>query len=183
MVGAGPVSVGAAKLAAGSWETFVEKVENDRVYVKSTLGQLKNFSLFLDGTLIDLKLQQFQFADDGFSFLFDLTTDVGRKSYEDMIRGNVIAAERWTEEKPANFVERVPVQKVETFRTVTTGKMVSKTFSIPLIWDQTYSKGRVQVFNTSEMHIGRNTTRVHYGIFSENNKSQFWQRRLSRWSE
>lgn len=176
-VGSGPVGVGAAKLAMGTWETFVEKVANDRVYVKSTLGKLKNFSLFLDGTLINLKLQQFQFADDGFSFLFDLTTEIGRRSYEDMIRGNIIAAERWTDEKPANFVERVPVQKVETFRTVTTGKMVSKNFSIPLIWDQTYSIGRVQVFNTSEMHIGRNTTRVHYGIFSENKKNQFWQRR------
>lgn len=174
--GVGPVGVGAAKLAVGTWETFVEKVEKDKVYVKSSRGQLKSFSMFVDALVVNLKLQLFDSADDGFSFLFDLTTEAGRKTYEDVIRGNVLAAERWTQEKPMNFVERVPVLKVETFRTVSTGKMVNRNFSIPLIWDRTYSKGKVQVFNTSDMYIDRNTARVHYGIFSENEKSQFWQR-------
>ncbi|MBV2169610.1 MAG: hypothetical protein KUL82_12970 [Bdellovibrio sp.] len=174
--GFGPVGAGVAKFAGGTWETYVEKVGADKAYVKMSRGKLNSFSVFTDISIINLSLSEFRFADDGFSFVFDLTTEVGRKAYEDMIRGNVLASENFASAKPANLVERAPVIKVETFRSVSTGRIASKSLSIPIIWDKTYSKGRINSYTTSDMHVDRNTARAYYGIFSESEDSRFWTR-------
>lgn len=172
--GLGPVGVGVSKLAKGTWETYVEKVGVDKAYVKMTSARLSSFSMFTNVALINLSLTHFGYADDGFSFLFDLSTDVGRKAYEDLIRGNVLASERFASDKPRNFVEKAPVVKVETFRSVATGKVASKSLMIPIIWDKKYSKGMVNSFTTSDMHVDRNTARVHYGIFTDSKDTRFW---------
>lgn len=172
--GLGPVGIGVAKLAAGTWETYVEKVSADKAYVKMTRGKLENFSMFTNVSILTLALSDFKYADDGFSFLFDLSTEVGRKAYEDMIRGNVLASENFAKNTPRNLVERAPVVKVETFRSVSSGKILSKSLAIPIIWDKTYSKGRINSFTTSDLHINRNTARVHYGIFTDSVDSRFW---------
>ncbi len=178
--GYGPVGIGIAKLATGLWETYVEKVGADRVYVKMTSGKLQTFSLFAKAAILTLSVSDFNSADDGFSFLFDLSSEMGRKAYEDMIRGNVVASEKFVTSLPRNFVERNPVVKVQTFRNVSSGKVVSKSLSIPIIWDRVYSKGRVNSFTTSDMHIERNTARVHYGIFSDSEDTRFWFKRKEK---
>lgn len=174
--GWGPVGIGVAKYAEGSWETYVEKVGSERAYVKMTRGKLNSFAMYTSVAIVSLNLSEFKSADDGFSFVFDLTTEVGRKAYEDMIRGNVIASEQFATQKPANFVERAPVQKVETFRSVATGKVASRSLFLPIIWDATYSRGRVNSFTTSDMHIDRNTARANYGVFTDSESSRFWTR-------
>ncbi|WP_374074689.1 hypothetical protein [Bdellovibrio bacteriovorus] len=178
--GLGPVGVGVAKLASGTWETYVEKVGSDKAYVKMSRGKLNSFSMFTNVSIVTLALSDFKYADDGFSFLFDLSTDVGRKAYEDIIRGNVLASETFAKKKPMNFVERAPVQKIETFTSVSSGRIASKSLSIPIIWDKTYSKGRINSFTTSDMHVERNTARVHYGIFSDAEDSRFWTKHKER---
>ncbi|WP_226987830.1 hypothetical protein [Bdellovibrio bacteriovorus] len=172
--GFGPVGAGVAKLANGTWETYVEKVGSDRAYVKMSKGKLNSFSMFTNVSILTLSLSEFRSSDDGFSFLFDLTTDTGRKAYEDVIRGNVLASETLSADKPRNLVERAPVVKVETFRSVATGRVVSKSLALPIIWDKTYSKGKINSYTTSEMHLDRNTAVVHYGIYSDSEDSRFW---------
>ncbi|MGZ3774110.1 MAG: hypothetical protein ACXVCY_09035 [Pseudobdellovibrionaceae bacterium] len=172
--GIGPIGVGVAKLANGLWETYVEKVGTEKAYVKITNAKLSTLSMFTNITLLTLTRDHFKYADDGFSFLFDLTTEDGRKAYEDVIRGNVLASEEFVKNKPRNLVERAPVVKVETFRTVSTGKVASKSMMIPIIWDKKYSKGMVSSFTTSDLYIDRNTARVHYGIYTDNTDSSFW---------
>ncbi|WII73636.1 hypothetical protein QJS83_07085 [Bdellovibrio sp. 22V] len=174
--GFGPVGVGVAKLASGTWETYVEKVDSQTAYVKMSRGKLNSFSMFTNVAILTLSVNDFKYADDGFSFLFDLSTEVGRKAYEDMIRGNVLASENIAAQPTKNLVERAPVLKVETFRSVSTGRIVSKSLAIPIIWDKTYSTGKVYSFTTSDMHIDRNTARVHYGIYSDSEDSRFWTR-------
>jgi hypothetical protein len=172
--GFGPVGIGTAKLARGSWETYVEKVDDHLVYVKMTSGKLDNLSIFTSVSIMSIGKNYFNSADDGFSYLFDMRTEVGRKAYEDMIRGNSYAAEQFATNKPKNLVEAAPVMKVMTFRTVSTGQTVSKAFAIPIIWDRVFSKGRVQSFTTSNLYLNRNTAKVHYGIFNESDDSRFW---------
>ena len=172
--GFGPVGVGSNYLAKGSWETYVEKVGSHKAYVKMTKGKLDSLSVFASASIVTVSRNFFSTADDGFSYLFDLSTEVGRKAYEDMIRGNSVAANQFATTKPRNLVEIAPVQKVETFRTVSTGSMVSWSLAIPIIWDKTYSTGRVQSFTSSDLHFKRNTARVHYGIFSSAEDTQFW---------
>lgn len=172
--GIGPIGVGTARLAKGTWETYVEKVGRDKAYVKMTSGKLDALSMFGSVAILTISKAEFNAADDGFSYLFDLSTETGRKAYEDMIRGNVYASDKFAMELPRNQVERAPVQKVMTFRSVSTGTIVSKAFSIPIIWDKVYSKGKVQSFTTSDLHMARNTARVHYGIYSSSEDSRFW---------
>ncbi|MGZ3771039.1 MAG: hypothetical protein ACXWRZ_13920, partial [Bdellovibrio sp.] len=172
--GMGPVGVGIASLAKGTWETYVEKMGTDKAYVKLTSAKLGSLNVFTNVALLTLSLAEFRYADDGFSFLYDLTTDVGRKAYEDCIRGNVWASEQFAKNKPHNYVERPPVLKVETFRSVATGSVASKSLLIPIIWDKKYSKGMVNSYTTSDLHLDRNTARVHYGIFTDNKDSRFW---------
>lgn len=174
--GFGPVGAGVAKMASGTWETYIEKVGSDKAYVKMTRGKINSFSLFTDVSIVSLSLDEFKSADDGFSFMFDLSTEVGRKAYEDMIRGNVFASERMTKAKPRTLVERAPVIKVETFRSVSTGKVVRKSLSLPIIWDKTYSKGRIYSYSTSNLFVDRNTARVHYGVFTDSVDSRYWLR-------
>ena len=114
-VTAGPVGIGIAKLGMGIWETYIEKVGSDKVYVKMTRGKLNSLSVFTSATVVELSVKEFGSADDGFSFLFDLSTDLGRKAYEDMIRGNVFSSEKIASNKPRNLVEKASVIKVETF--------------------------------------------------------------------
>lgn len=178
--GLGPVGVGVAKLATGTWETYVEKVGSNKAYVKMTRGKLSNFSMFTNVSILTLSLSEFKYADDGFSFLFDLSTDTGRKAYEDMIRGNVLASENFANDRPVNYVERAPVLKVETFRSVSTGRIASRSLALPIIWDKTYSRGRVNSFTTSDLHLDRNTARVHYGIFSDVEDSRFFFKHKER---
>jgi hypothetical protein len=177
--GFGPVGAGIAKLASGHWEVYVEKVGDHRAYVKMSNGKLKSLSMFTNISILTLSLNEFKNSDDGFSYLFDLSTDTGRKAYEDMIRGNVIASENLAT-RPENLVEMPPVVKVETFRTVSTGRMVSKSLSIPIIWDHTYSTGRINSFTTSDLHIDRNTTRVNYGIYSSSDDSRWWTKHTDK---
>ncbi|RYZ89348.1 MAG: hypothetical protein EOP06_09460 [Proteobacteria bacterium] len=175
-MGFGIFNVGSAALAQGTWETYIEKVEADTVYVKMTKGDLSNYSAFTGATLVNLSVSKFNNSDDGFSFLFNLKTEVGRKAYEDMIRGNVLASAIISTSVPENMVEVPPVLKVETFKTLTTGKMVSRMFGLPIIWNTSYSKGNIQSFTTSEFHLDNSRAEVNYGIFSREKNYRLWNK-------
>lgn len=174
-VGAGPIGVGGARLAQGIWETYVEKIGTHQVYVKFTATKLQALSVFGTAAIITIANSNFSSADDGFSYLFDLDTELGRKAYEDMIHGNVFSISILAADKPQNYVETVPVQKVESFRTVASGSMASKALLIPIIWNSVYSKGRIHSFTTSDLNIEKTTTKVHYGIFTTSEDSRFWR--------
>src|SRR5690606_8668179 len=111
VAGLGPVGLGTARSAFGTWEVYVEKVGANRAYVKMTRGKLDSFSLFTNVSIISLSKSDFKSSDDGFSYLLDLSTDTGRKAYEDMIRGNILASESLVASKPQNLVELAPVIK------------------------------------------------------------------------
>jgi hypothetical protein len=173
--GIGPIGVGGAQLAQGLWEIYVEKVGSHRVYVKLTNSRLQALSVFGMAAILTISMDHFHSADDGFSFLYDLNTDMGRKAYEDVIRGNVYSSGVLAAQKPENQVLMAPVQKIETFRSVSTGSIASEVLKIPILWNKTYSRGRIHSFTSSDLHLNRNTTRVHYGIFSSSEDSQFWR--------
>jgi len=61
--------------------------------VKFTATKLQSLSVFGTAAILTIANSNFSSADDGFSYLFDLETEVGRKAYEDMVRGNVFLSQ------------------------------------------------------------------------------------------
>jgi hypothetical protein len=170
------IDVGATALARGSWETYVEKIGSDQVYLKITKGTLASLSVFTGVTLIEVSVTGFTSTDDGFSFLYNMSTEVGRKAYEDAIRGNVIASEKIAAAAPRNYVETTPVMKVSTFKTLTTGRLINAQMGIPIIWNENYSRGKISSFTASEFHLKNKVAKAHYGIYSEEKNFHLWNR-------
>jgi hypothetical protein len=164
-------SVGTARIAEGSWETYVEKIRGNRAYVKMTKGQLTNLSGFAGAALYNVSLNEFKNTDDGFSFLYDLNTEVGRHAYEDVVKGNVFSSQQLATKKKS---ESGPVTKVESFRSVNSGKNVSHSFGIPILWNTSYTSGKIQSYTSSTFHMDNTSVQVNYGIYSRENNYRFW---------
>ncbi|MGZ3798139.1 MAG: hypothetical protein ACXVB1_17335, partial [Pseudobdellovibrionaceae bacterium] len=163
------VYAGTAAVAQGTWETYVEKIESNKVYLKLTKGKLISLSVIAGTVLADVSVTGFRNTDDGFSFLYNLDTEVGRKAYEDAIRGNIMASQKIAEVTPKDYVEKTPVVRVSTFRNLNTGRLINAQLGIPVLWNTAYSRGKVSSFSASEFHVKEKTVRTHYGIFSEEN--------------
>jgi len=161
--------IGVSGLAQGTWETYVEKISSDKVYVKITRGHLTRLSTFTGVLLAELSVDHFGHRDDGFSYLYDMGTPEGRKAYEDALRGNLYPSETFANALPNNSVERAPVLKVSTFSSMYTGRFIKAQLGLPVFWNKTYSRGRILSFSTTEFHITNKLARAHYGVFSEQN--------------
>lgn len=170
------VGVGTTAIAQGTWETYIEKINAEHIYVKVTKGHLTSLSVSLGAGLATVSSTHFRNSDDGFSYLFNLSTEVGRKAYEDAVRGNLLASDRFAQKRPKNLVEKAPVLKVATFKNLNTGRFVGVSLGIPIIWNASYTKGNINSYSSSEFHIKQKTARVHYGIYSESKNFQFWNR-------
>ncbi|MBS1971821.1 MAG: hypothetical protein JSU04_16030 [Bdellovibrionales bacterium] len=170
------VGVGATAIAQGTWETYIEKVDNEHVYVKLTKGKLTSFSVSTGVAIVQVSETAFRNSDDGFSYLYNLSTEVGRKAYEDVIRGNVIASDQISKSRPRNLVEKAPVLKVATFTNLNTGRFLGVSMGLPIIWNSAYTKGNINSYSTTDFHINNKTARVHYGIYSETKNFQLWNR-------
>lgn len=175
-IGLNPAGLGLAGFASGAWETYVEKVSDNEVYVKISKADVKKLALFAHATVISLQVEDFGVTDDGFSFVYDLTTEAGRRAYEDMIHGNVLASEKIAKELPRNHVERAPLAKVESFRTLSTGSLASVNFNIPILWNYRYSKGNVKSFTTSQLYLDRHTAQVNYGVYTNEKSNRIFFR-------
>lgn len=170
------VGVGATAIAQGTWETYIEKVDNEHVYVKLTKGKLTSFSVSTGVAIVQVSETAFRNSDDGFSYLYNLSTEVGRKAYEDVIRGNVIASDQISKSRPRNLVEKAAVLKVATFTNLNTGRFLGVSMGLPIIWNSAYTKGNINSYSTTDFHINNKTARVHYGIYSETKNFQLWNR-------
>ncbi|HEY8269383.1 MAG TPA: hypothetical protein VIG33_00725 [Pseudobdellovibrionaceae bacterium] len=175
-IGYSLVDAGAALVAQGTWETYIEKIEENKIYLKITKGKMATLSAFTAATIVELSVAGFKSRDDGFSFLYNLNTEVGRKAYEDAIRGNIIASEKIAEAVPTNYVEAAPVLKVSTFKNLSTGRLISAELGLPLIWNKTYSRGKVLSYSATDFHVKNKVAKVNYGIYSEKSNYRFFNR-------
>jgi len=174
--GLGVVGIGPSAIAQGTWETYIEKIDNERVYVKITKGKLASLSMSTGVAIVQLSVTAFKNRDDGFSYLYNLNTQDGRRAYEDAIRGNIIASDMISRKRPKNLVEKAPVLKVSTFTSINTGRFIGASMGLPIIWNSTYTKGNINSYSTTDFHINNKTARAHYGIYSENKNFQLWNR-------
>lgn len=175
-LGLNPVGVGAAGFAAGTWEKYIEKVSETEAYVKISKGKLNKLALFTYAGIMSLQTEKFNSTDDGFSFVYDLSLEEGRRAFEDMTHGNILASEQIAARNPANHVERAPLTKIETFRTISTGALASLNLGIPILWNYSSASGNIKSFTSSQLYVDRNTAQAHYGVYTQEKSNRLFFR-------
>jgi hypothetical protein len=172
-VGLNPAGVGAAAIANGTWETYVEKVSSHEAYVKITKGQLRGLTLFTVLGPATLQTMRFGATDDSFSFVYDLNKEVGRRAFEDMLHGNVAASEKINKQRPRDYVTIPPLLKIDSVHTASSGSLVNFNVYLPILWSYRNTVGNIQNFSSTDLHIGHNIADVNYGIYSREKSNTF----------
>ncbi len=169
--GFGIAGLSATKLAQGIWETYIEKVEATQVFVKITSTKLDALSNGAGVALGSVARTDFKNTDDGFSYLIELNSETGRKVYQDLVRGNVTAAQQIVEE-----MERSPelqsVKKVEKFKRKSKGEGYSLFFGVPIFLNATTSENHVQSHNMSDMFIDNSKVDAQFSVYDFTQRSR-----------
>ncbi len=163
--GIGLMGLTSTSVAMGTWETYVEKVDASRAYVKITKSKLEAFSKGAGSFLASMAVQKFENSDDGFSYLVDLQLDEGRKVYQDLLRGNVIAAQIAAEKIAKNPLLKASVQKVESFKRISKGKGFNVFFGLPIFLNAAAAQSKIQTFSTTDLHIEDSRVNAQFGIY------------------
>lgn len=171
--GLGAIGVGSTALAQGSWEIAIEKITRDKVYVKITREQIHSLSFSVGAALVQAAVTDFRESDKGFSFLFDLRSETGCKGYEDMIRGNVLAAETLALREIAVPLEQAGTAKIVSFQTLGGGRLFSSQQGFPGIWFRQRTRGQISSFSSAEFPLKNKNAQVHYGVYSQSKRLLF----------
>jgi hypothetical protein len=87
--------------ATGDWTTYVEKIEDNKVYVKTTNVKLVSLDRFLGNFIAYDMVSKFQKTDKIFSYIFDLTDPRAQVAFEAMVHGSMIEAQNLQKEDPS----------------------------------------------------------------------------------
>ncbi len=164
-LGLGLAGLNAAKVAQGTWETHVEKIDTNRVYVKLTNSELDSLSVGTGAALAAASITDFSNADDGFSYSIDLESEVGRKVYQDLVRGNVTAAEQRASQAQLS-PESAEVMKVEKFKRRSKGEGKSFFVGLPIILNATNSENKIQSHDVTDMLVENSKIDAQFGVYN-----------------
>lgn len=171
--GLGAIGVGSTALAQGRWEIMIEKITHDKVYVKITREQIHSLSFSIGAALVQAAVTDFRESDKGFSFLFDLRSETGCKGYEDMIRGNVLAAEVLALREISVPLEQAGIAKIVSFQTLGGGRLFSSQQGLPGLWFWQRTRGHISSFSSAEFPLKNKNAQVHYGVYSQSKRLLF----------
>jgi hypothetical protein len=169
--GVGIAGLNHTSLAQGTWETFVEKVDKTKVYVKITNTQLDAYATGSGAALVAGARTSFNNADDGFSYLIDLSTEEGRKVYSDLVRGNVAAAQKYASEIQLS-PELPAVIKIENFKRVSKGKGYSLFLGIPIFLNAVNSENKIESYEKSDLVFDNSSVDAIIGIYDFTTKTR-----------
>ena len=164
--GVGLFNLTRTSIAQGTWETYIEKIDATHVYVKITKSKLNAYSIGSGSFLASFAVQDFKNSDDGFSYLIDIQEEVGRKVYEDLVRGNVAAAQINADKISQNSILKSAVQKVETFKRISKGKGFNVFFGLPIILNSSTSRNKIQSTSMTDLHIEDNRINAEFGMYN-----------------
>ncbi len=159
-------SIAAIRFAKGEWTVYVQKTTETTAYVKITKGKLKVFSISVAGPFSNRALSQFSDDDKSFSYLVDLKTETGRKVYEDLVRGNLAAAQKFAE-------EGVVAKVIDTQVVSQKGKFFNTFLGIPILLNTTLAKGTVTTVSKTNVKIDDSKVDVTYGVYTKERRNRF----------
>jgi hypothetical protein len=158
----GPVVTAVAK---GTWSVYVQKNAADTAYVKITKGKLQSLSMALAGPIISVGLSEFNNADDGFSFMVNLSSESGKRAFEDLVRGNVGAIQKLALEKGSD------VTYISEKTVASKGKFFNFFFGIPIFANMTSSTGKIMTVSKTNFAIDDSVASIDYGVYLHETRS------------
>ncbi|HEY8278000.1 MAG TPA: hypothetical protein VIH99_00160 [Bdellovibrionota bacterium] len=161
--GAPAPGVSISVLAAGEFQTYVEKIDEDNVFVK--ISDVKVRSLGLQaGTIVSwMGATNFSRYTKSLSFLVNIRDREGAMAYEDLVRGNVVAAQKVAARSDA-------VRRWEKITSRQMGSMSNFFIGIPAILNVKFNEGQINEFSlTQSLHEDVNL-RATYGTYLKERK-------------
>ena len=157
-------AVGATALAMGTFQTYVEKMDNQFVYVKITEGDVQSLGLQTGVGLVNVGVSRFQKLANSLSFVINTRDREGSMAYSDLVRGNVAGVQKLAMRSNA-------VRKWEKINSKQVGTLFSSFFGLPIILNTKSSSGSIQEHSVSRFYYANNRVESDYGIYLNEIKS------------
>ncbi|HAZ14198.1 MAG: hypothetical protein A2X86_17595 [Bdellovibrionales bacterium GWA2_49_15] len=101
------LGVGPTVVLAGGWQTYIEKMEDGKVFVQLMKAQEKELRLVAGTLVAEAYTSVVNELAKGVSFAFDLTDEEALHAYEDFLKGNIVPAEQMASQVGTGGVVRV----------------------------------------------------------------------------
>ena len=159
------VGFGTNVLKRGTFEQFVQKVNDRQVLVRITDGSIKSNSYNTGAGFVSFAVGgSLTQKSNGRSYLVDLGVDAGRKAFEDLINGNEAGVARAIQNKVVNGVERYE-NIVST--TVNAGRNRTLFIGIPNLLNVTWASGKTYTLTNTDMFYNGMSSKVEYGVYTK----------------
>ncbi|MBT3234484.1 MAG: hypothetical protein HN353_00880 [Bdellovibrionales bacterium] len=178
----GYIFAGVNYIAEGVWTTFVEKLAADTVYVKITKGKITALSHTAGVGLVSVSTNKFNNADETFSFILNLADADAVKAYEDLVKGNIVPAQKMAN-APHDGLGTVVAVRTTTMKQ--SGRLKSFSFGLPIPipgigLSTAVSKGKIFTTGTTHFHPDQSKTDVVYGAYVKSVNSRFFRKHRNR---
>ncbi len=161
-IGAYGFGIGPTFVVSGSWGTYVEKMEDNKVFVQQMQGEAGKAHLVAGTYIAEISCGLIKELTKGFSYVYDLNNQDAAKAYEDMLKGNVIPTQRMSEGPSNSFII-----KVDSFDKAKQSRVQQFSMGIPFL---NYTAKREKYFEhvTRILDLNDKTTETYFaGNFAQ----------------
>jgi hypothetical protein len=152
-------NVGTTYVATGSWSTEIQKIGEDKAYVKISSTKLQSLGLCTSAEVVSLSVAKFKSIEDSFSFFFDLSDPVAEAAFGELLKGHAQAAQ-----KLADNADSLSVVRIESSSGVSEGRLKNFGVGIPFInWNST--KAKITSVEANDFHPIGSHLDASYGVY------------------
>jgi len=172
--GIGPVGASVAKISQGSYETYVQKMDEKFVLVRLTKLKLESLSAQVGVSVVSIGASKFDQVADGMSYKIDVTSEMGKMAYSDLIRGNVAAIEKLVYDG-ADYVK-----KYDSFNSTQIGRFKNSFFGLPIVLNTQTQEGKIYEVDQGNLYYEGTKTNAHYGVYLKDRKTKVFGKHFER---
>lgn len=162
------VSVSVAYVAKGKFEVDVLKTAPQRAIVRISDIKIRSLSSSAGAIIASLEASKYREKAKAFSYELDLSSEIGRHAYEDLVRGNIAPVQLLA---MANQTEAVkPYESAQALRL---GKNLKLKFGVPFLLNASTERGQVYELSNEETHWNSSRAVVNHGLFVRDTHTEF----------
>jgi hypothetical protein len=151
-------------VAQGTWTTYIEKTGPSEIHVKITKGRLTEYGAVAGTVIASIGFSGFENLDDSFSFRVDTSRPEGEEVFSRLIAGDLRMAQEASVH--TNGAARFVAMEVET----QSGTFKNFIFGIPLLFNTSWSSGKIDTFAKRDLIVDGHKIEAHYGLFARTRK-------------
>ena len=156
----GGVYMGPYFVAQGDWLYYVEKTDEQKVYVKVTNASMRSLGASVGTSFVSVGVELFNHTDLGFSYSYDLKDPQAAQAYEDAIHGNLIP----TDQRVA-AVRGGSVQKKYGSRRAALGYLRYWYFGLPFVGSAGGQNGKIYSISDERIHSDESKSQIEYAAY------------------